>query len=55
MPFLTTNLSPAAFEEIKALVEKGLYASPEQFLEIAAFNLSKEDGQPSCTKDQVEG
>jgi hypothetical protein len=38
MPFLTTNLAGSVFEEIKALVEKGLYASPEQFLEIAAFN-----------------
>lgn len=38
MPFLTTNLAASVFEEIKALVERGLYASPEQFLEIAAFN-----------------
>lgn len=45
MPFLTTNISSQVFEEVKALVEKGLYGSPEQFLEIAAFNqLSLERG-----------
>ncbi len=38
MPFLTTNIASQVFEDIKALVEKGLYSSPEQFLEIAAFN-----------------
>lgn len=38
MPFLTANLAASVFDEIKALVERGLYASPDQFLEIAAFN-----------------
>jgi hypothetical protein len=38
MPIATVNLSAVVFEEIKALVEKGLYKGLEQFLEIAAFN-----------------
>ena len=38
MPIATVNLSATVFEEIKLLVEKGLYKGLEQFLEIAAFN-----------------
>lgn len=38
MPIVTVNVSPAVFAEIRAYVEQGTYASPEQFLEIAAFN-----------------
>lgn len=38
MSLIAVNLTASVFEEIKAFVEKGLYTSPEQFLEIAAFN-----------------
>jgi len=38
MPIATVNLSATVFEDIKSLVEKGLYRGLEQFLEIAAFN-----------------
>lgn len=38
MPVIAVNLAPAVFTEISSLVEKGFYASPAQFLEIAAFN-----------------
>ncbi len=38
MPIATVNLSATVFEDIKALVERGLYKGLEQFLEIAAFN-----------------
>lgn len=38
MPVVLVNLSPAVFEEIRNLVDRGLYSRPEQFLEIAASN-----------------
>jgi hypothetical protein len=38
MPVVALNLAVATFSEIRALVERGLYGSLEQFLEIAAFN-----------------
>jgi hypothetical protein len=38
MPIIAVNLSPGVYDKVKALVEQGLYASPEQFLEISAFN-----------------
>src|SRR5438445_9249148 len=45
MPVITVNLTTGIYERIKALVEKGLYTTPEQLLEIAAFNqVALEDG-----------
>ena len=38
MPLLAINLSDTLSDQIKVLVEKGLYKSFESFLEIAAFN-----------------
>jgi hypothetical protein len=38
MPLIAMNLSDKLFYQIKELVERGLYISPEAFLEIAAFN-----------------
>jgi len=38
MPVIAVNVAPQVLAEIRALVEAGNYASPEQFLEIAAFN-----------------
>jgi hypothetical protein len=38
MPLIAMNLSDKLFYQIKDLVERGLYISPEAFLEIAAFN-----------------
>lgn len=38
VPVIAVNLAPSVFANIHALVTRGLYASPEQFLEIAAFN-----------------
>jgi hypothetical protein len=38
MPLLAINLSDTLSDQIKVLVEKGLYRSFESFLEIAAFN-----------------
>jgi hypothetical protein len=38
MPVIAVNISSAIFEEIRALVDRGLYTSLEQVLEIAAFN-----------------
>ncbi len=38
MPVIAANIAGKTFVEIQGLVEKGLYVSPEQFLEIAAFN-----------------
>ena len=38
MPLLAINLSDTLSDQIKVLVEKGLYRSFEAFLEIAAFN-----------------
>jgi hypothetical protein len=38
MPLLAINLSDTLFDQIKVLVEKGLYKSFESFVEIAAFN-----------------
>ncbi len=38
MPVIAVNLAAGTFAEIQRVVEKGLYVSPEQFLEIAAFN-----------------
>jgi hypothetical protein len=38
MPVIAVNLAAGVFAEVRTLVEKGLYASPEQFMEIAAFN-----------------
>jgi hypothetical protein len=38
MPLLAVNLSDTLADQIKPLVEKGLYKSFETFLEIAAFN-----------------
>jgi hypothetical protein len=38
MPLIAVNLSDKLFYQIKELVERGLYLSPEAFLEIAAFN-----------------
>lgn len=46
MPVVAVNLSASVFGEIRRLVEKTLYTSPEQFLEIAAFNqVALERGQ----------
>lgn len=36
MPAIAVNLSSSIYARIRALVENGLYGSPEQFLEIAA-------------------
>jgi hypothetical protein len=38
MPLIAMNLSDKLFSQIKDLVERGLYISPDAFLEIAAFN-----------------
>jgi hypothetical protein len=38
MPIVAVNLPLTIFTEIDALVTAGLYTSPEQFLEIAAYN-----------------
>jgi hypothetical protein len=38
MPLIAVNLSDKLFYQITELVERGLYLSPEAFLEIAAFN-----------------
>jgi hypothetical protein len=38
MPLLAMNLSDTLYDQVKVLVEKGLYKSFESFLEIAAFN-----------------
>lgn len=38
MPMLAVNISDKLFLDIKELVEKGKYQSPEAFLEIGAFN-----------------
>ena len=38
MPLLAINLSDTLSDQIKVLVEKGLYKSFESFLKIAAFN-----------------
>lgn len=38
MPVVAVNLAPSVFADIHSLVSRGLYTSPEQFLEIAAFN-----------------
>jgi len=38
MPVIAVNLAQSVYEKIKSFIEKGLYAGPEQFLEIAAFN-----------------
>ncbi len=38
MAMLAMNISDRLFQQIKELVERGLYFSPEAFLEIAAFN-----------------
>src|SRR5215469_531792 len=38
MALLAINLSDKVFLDIKELVEKGKYQSPESFIEIAAFN-----------------
>lgn len=38
MPVVAVNISPSVFNDIAAFVGRGLYSSPEQFLEIAAFN-----------------
>src|SRR5438477_12217733 len=45
MPVITVNLTSGIYERIEVLVEKGLYTTPEQLLEIAAFNqVALEDG-----------
>jgi hypothetical protein len=38
MPVIAVNLSQKTYTDIMALVAKGAYSGPEQFLEIAAFN-----------------
>lgn len=38
MPVVAVNLSLQVISEIRSLVENGVYTSPEQFLEIAAYN-----------------
>lgn len=38
MPVIAVNIAGKTFSEIQDLVGKGHYVSPEQFLEIAAFN-----------------
>lgn len=38
MPVIAINLSQKTYTDIMALVAKGAYSGPEQFLEIAAFN-----------------
>ena len=38
MPVIAVNIAGKTFSEIQELVGKGHYVSPEQFLEIAAFN-----------------
>jgi hypothetical protein len=38
MPVIAVNVASKLFSEITDLVQGGAYASPEQFLEIAAFN-----------------
>jgi hypothetical protein len=38
MPIIAVNVPPGTFSEVMALVAAQRYASPEQFLEIAAFN-----------------
>ena len=38
MPVVVTNLKPATLAEIKRLVDEGQYASPAEFLELAAVN-----------------
>ena len=38
MPVIAVNLSQKTYTDIMALVTKGVYSGPEQFLEIAAFN-----------------
>ena len=38
MTLIAVKLAPAIYDKIRGYVEKGLYVSPEQFLEIAAFN-----------------
>jgi hypothetical protein len=46
MPAVVLNIAPKLFSEIQQLVDKGMYASTEQFLEIAAANqLALERGQ----------
>src|SRR3989442_791792 len=38
MPVIAVNLSQKTYTDIMTLVSAGAYSSPEQFLEIAAFN-----------------
>jgi hypothetical protein len=38
MPIITVNVPPSTFNDVMALVSAQRYASPEQFLEIAAYN-----------------
>jgi hypothetical protein len=38
MPIIAVNVPPGTFNEVMALVSAQRYASPEQFLEIAAYN-----------------
>src|SRR5260221_2574339 len=38
MTLIALKLAPSIYDKIRSYVEKGLYVSPEQFLEIAAFN-----------------
>lgn len=45
MPVIAANITSTLFQRVRNLVERGLYANPEQFLEIAAFNqIALEDG-----------
>jgi hypothetical protein len=45
MPIIAVNVAVGVYERIRSLIEKGLYGTPEQFLEIAASNqLALEDG-----------
>lgn len=45
MAAITVNISLTLYERVRDLVNGGMYASPEQFLEIAAFNqLALEEG-----------
>jgi len=60
MPVVAVNLAPTVFAEIHSLVARGLYASPEQFLEIAAFNQTalergaKPEELPARSKSSVQ-
>ncbi len=56
MPIVAVNLPPRAYDEIRALVERGAYETFEQFLQVAAYNqaalergVPPDDLVPGCT------